>query len=110
LKQPLPRISTDRGIEIDLSEQNAKHSWPIRVNRESDSNAILSNRLNFLREPLKQPLPSTSTDRGMRIDFSEHSAKQWEPIRLKQDSDSKVMLLNGLNLLTDPVKQRLPRA
>jgi hypothetical protein len=63
-------------MQIDFSEPNAKQKSPIRVNLEFDSNKIFLNRTNLRIDPLQQPLPRTSTDRGTQIDLSEQNAKQ----------------------------------
>jgi hypothetical protein len=61
LKQLFPRLSTEFGIQMDLSEEHlAKQQEQILCNFDSDSNRIVDNEL----QPLKQLLSSVSTEFG----------------------------------------------
>jgi hypothetical protein len=61
-KHDFPRNSTERGITIDLNEQQVKHCSSIRVSNDSDSNSNTS-----MAERPKQDSPRISTERGMQI-------------------------------------------
>jgi hypothetical protein len=66
MKQDLERRSTDRGMQIDLSEQREKHDSSmtrIFVSASNMNNSMLAFE-NHSR-------PRVSIERGMKIDFNE---------------------------------------
>jgi hypothetical protein len=85
-KLDLPRISTERGMQIDCNEQCWKHDFLIRLNLDSDSNVI-----DCRSEWLKLDLRRTSTERGMQIDRSEQNWKHDSSIRINCESGSNVI-------------------
>jgi hypothetical protein len=86
LKQNLPRISTELGMQIDFNQQqNLKHESSICLNRDPESNEI---ECSF--ELLKHDLQRISTELGMRIDCNKENLKQDLLIRFNLDPDSNV--------------------
>jgi hypothetical protein len=79
-------ISTDEGIQIDESEEQARNAYcPIRESLELDSNVTFER----VRHPEKQDSQMISTDEGIQIDESdEHSRNANSPIRVSREDDS----------------------
>jgi hypothetical protein len=81
------RISTDGGITIDFNELSQKHSSPISLKRDSESNLNSSS----FKHREKHCLPIFSTDPGIIRSPIKDSKKQNEWIVRRFDSDSNVI-------------------
>jgi hypothetical protein len=103
-KHDFPRISTERGMQIDCSEQYWKHDSSIRDNLDSDSNVIDS---RF--ELRKLARDRISTERGMQIECNEQYSKHDSSIRDNLLSLSNVIELIWLRRLESPAKHDFPR-
>jgi hypothetical protein len=85
-KHDFPRISTERGMQIECNEHHRKHDSSIRDNLDSDSNVI-----DFSFELWKLARDRISTERGMQIECNEQQLKHNSSIRFNLDSDSNVI-------------------
>jgi hypothetical protein len=71
-KEQRLRLSTEDGMQIDLSEQLAKQDSSTCVSRESDSNTTVS-----IFSDMKHDFSNTSTERHMQIRAKEPEIFLW---------------------------------
>jgi hypothetical protein len=78
------RISTFRGISIDLSDEYENADDSIRINREFDSNEIDERDL----QQKKDDDPRIATFRGISIDSSDEFENASDPIPINPEDNS----------------------
>jgi hypothetical protein len=98
-KHLLPSDRTERGTQIDASEQIRNADFPSCLNRVSVQNVITIGRMNMSSKPYRPPttawkhcLGISSTEGGMQIDWTYEPEKHDSSISLNLASDSKVTL------------------
>jgi hypothetical protein len=82
-KQKLPRILTERGIQILRNKQDENAQSSIRSSRDSGPNVILASGMF-----LKHPVLRISTELGIELDFNVDCVKDNSPTSLKLEPPS----------------------